>query len=175
MRSPTPFHEGALPVPQARELDQICDQFEAAWQAVGQGGTAPRLEDYVARMPPTEQPALLRELVVLDLDYRRRVGQEPQATDYLQRFPALEPAWLEQELDGPRTKAERPAPPPHGTGPGGDGQRLRCPHCHQPIGLLDDQSDEVLCPACGGSFRVCEAPPTVSTGPGRTLGKFQLL
>jgi hypothetical protein len=54
-------------------------------------------------------------------------------------------------------------------------KRIRCPHCQNPIELSDDRSDEVLCPGCGGSFRLREAQPTTTVGPMRPLGKFQLL
>jgi serine/threonine protein kinase len=53
-------------------------------------------------------------------------------------------------------------------------QRLRCPHCHNPIQLIDDR-DEVLCPGCGSSFRIRDARGTSTTAPMRQLGKFQLL
>src|SRR5262245_4654403 len=53
--------------------------------------------------------------------------------------------------------------------------RLRCPHCHNPITLADENSDEVLCPGCGSSFRVREARATVSATPTKPLGKFELL
>src|SRR5262249_24808530 len=53
--------------------------------------------------------------------------------------------------------------------------RLRCPHCHNPIQLSDAQSDEVLCPGCGSSFRVREARQTSTAGATRPLGKFPLL
>ncbi len=56
------------------------------------------------------------------------------------------------------------------------GRRLRCPHCHSPIDLNDNSpKDEVLCPACGGSFRMCETRQTTTTAPMRPLGRFQLL
>src|SRR5262249_54067394 len=54
-------------------------------------------------------------------------------------------------------------------------RRFRCPHCHNPIHLADDHSDEVLCPACGSSFHFREAKATISAMPMRPLGKFQLL
>jgi hypothetical protein len=53
--------------------------------------------------------------------------------------------------------------------------RLRCPHCHNPIQLADDHSDEVLSPGCCGSFRVRDARHTITTSGSRPLGKFQLL
>src|SRR5262249_32794232 len=54
-------------------------------------------------------------------------------------------------------------------------RRIRCPHCHNPIQLLDDRSDEVLCPGCGSSFRIRDARQTTTVVPMRPLGKFQLL
>jgi serine/threonine protein kinase len=53
--------------------------------------------------------------------------------------------------------------------------RLRCPHCHNPIQLADGHGDEVLRPGCGSSFKVRDARPTSTTDLSRPLGKFQLL
>jgi WD40 repeat protein/tRNA A-37 threonylcarbamoyl transferase component Bud32 len=53
--------------------------------------------------------------------------------------------------------------------------RLRCPHCHNPLQLADARSEEVLCPACGSSFRVQDTTTTATTSAMRRLGKFQLL
>jgi WD40 repeat protein len=62
------------------------------------------------------------------------------------------------------TTAERPP-----------GRRIRCPHCHNPLELGDQRSDEVLCPACGSTFRVQDTRQTSTTSLMRQLGKFQLL
>ncbi len=35
---------------------------------------------------------------------------------------------------------------------------IRCPHCHNPIQMVDDRPDEVVCPGCGSSFRVEGSP-----------------
>src|SRR5262249_26108696 len=55
------------------------------------------------------------------------------------------------------------------------GISIRCPQCHNPIHLLDQRRDEVLCPGCGSSFRVCEARQASTAESMRPLGKFQLL
>jgi WD40 repeat protein/tRNA A-37 threonylcarbamoyl transferase component Bud32 len=74
----------------------------------------------------------------------------------------------------------RPEPSPRqepnglATGSFGIGTRVRCPHCHNPIEISDGR-DEVLCPGCGGSFRLREARFTDTSSPTRQLGKFQLL
>jgi serine/threonine protein kinase len=53
--------------------------------------------------------------------------------------------------------------------------RIRCPHCHNPLQLADGRSDEVLCPACGSSFRVQDSRLTTTSSGTRRLGKFQML
>jgi WD40 repeat protein/serine/threonine protein kinase len=54
-------------------------------------------------------------------------------------------------------------------------KRIHCPHCHSPIVLADGPPDEVLCPACGGTFRLQDNRLTSTTAAARQLGKFQLL
>src|SRR5207302_1023711 len=44
-------------------------------------------EDFLGDEPPPERAALLRELLRLDLEYRRRRGERPSAADYEARFP----------------------------------------------------------------------------------------
>jgi serine/threonine-protein kinase len=77
-----------------RRADQECDRFEAAWKA----GQRPRIEDHLAAVPEAERPALLRELLQLEVDYRRLAGDLPQAEEFLARYPTLDRAWLEAVL-----------------------------------------------------------------------------
>ena len=48
-------------------LEEACCRFEEAWQA----GRRPHLEDFLAGRDGPERMALLRELLRLDLHYRR--------------------------------------------------------------------------------------------------------
>jgi hypothetical protein len=82
----------------AQAIDPVCDRFEAAWKAAGVGGPRPRVEDYVEASAGSESETLLRELVLLDIHYRRRAGECPTADDYGARFPELEPTWLVHAL-----------------------------------------------------------------------------
>jgi hypothetical protein len=54
---------------------------------------------------------------------------------------------------------------------------VACPHCQSSVEQADLNAQEILCPACGFSFRL-ERDSTVdwasSRGP-RTLGKFELI
>jgi WD40 repeat protein/tRNA A-37 threonylcarbamoyl transferase component Bud32/tetratricopeptide (TPR) repeat protein len=55
---------------------------------------------------------------------------------------------------------------------------LLCPHCQNPIEIVELGSrDEILCPACGSSFRITGGSTTVHTPREelKQLGKFELL
>jgi eukaryotic-like serine/threonine-protein kinase len=67
----------------ARMIDQACDRFEAAWKA----GPPPRVEEFLAGEAGSCQQALLRQLLLLDWEYRRRNGSNPLPEEYQQRFP----------------------------------------------------------------------------------------
>jgi tetratricopeptide (TPR) repeat protein len=67
---------------EARQIDQTCDRFEVAWKA-----RRPTPEEYLAEVGEPARAALLRQLLLVDWDYRRRAGEDPQAADYQARFP----------------------------------------------------------------------------------------
>ena len=75
---------------EARRIDAACDRFEAAWR----DGTPPAIEAYLDGWCGPARRELLRELVGLDVDYRRRRGQACDPADYAGRFPDFDPAWL---------------------------------------------------------------------------------
>jgi WD40 repeat protein/serine/threonine protein kinase len=158
-------------------IDEACDRFELAWQA----GQRPRIEEYLGDTPEPERSALIRELAALDIDYRRQNGEQPKAEDYQ---AILTPAQLASLLEVATLVRSDPKPAHSGLTtaawapvetPTPGPARLRCPHCHNPIQLSDARPDEVLCPACGSSFRVREAQQTTTAGGMRPVGKFELL
>ena len=77
-----------LPLDQAEALDAACDAFERKWT----GGGRPDVLAAVLEVEERLRPAAARELVALDVYYRRRAG-EP-LPDYAARVPALDPDWL---------------------------------------------------------------------------------
>ena len=84
---PQPHDElSSIPLSQVQRDDRVCDQFEAAWKA----GPRPRIDDFLSEVPPAEWPDLLRELLILDLDYRRQLGESPTLEEYRAEYPALE-------------------------------------------------------------------------------------
>jgi WD40 repeat protein len=74
----------------AARVDALCDRLEKAWQA----GRRPALEDFLTEVPETALPVLLRELILVDVLYRRRAGEAARPADYQTRFPALDTTWL---------------------------------------------------------------------------------
>ena len=141
-----------------RRLDKTCDGFEAAWRA----GQRPRLEDFLAEVDGPARVVLLRDLIAVDVDYRRLAGEMPQPDDYGARFPELNAAWLAEVVRVPAV----PLPP---------ARCVPCPHCGQTISLAVGCSEVVTCPACGSSFWVPDAGPAAPVAPGGRVGKFELL
>ncbi len=67
----------------ARQVDQVCDRFEDDWLA----GLRPRIEEYRDSLPEPARPALVRELLRVELEQRCRAGERPAADEYRARFP----------------------------------------------------------------------------------------
>ena len=64
-------------------LDEVCNRFEACWTS----GQRPRIEDYLGAAEEPDRWELLRELLLLDLEYRIQSGDHPSAAEYQARFP----------------------------------------------------------------------------------------
>jgi serine/threonine protein kinase/formylglycine-generating enzyme required for sulfatase activity len=65
------------------QIDQLCDRYESARLA----GQRPRIDDYLREVPETERSVLFRELLRLDLHYRRQQQETPTEAEYCQPFP----------------------------------------------------------------------------------------
>ncbi len=77
------FDEGPAPFDAEERIDNVCHEFESQWKR----GESPRVEAFLGDAQGTERAALLRELLLLDLDYRRRRGETPSPEEYEARFP----------------------------------------------------------------------------------------
>jgi WD40 repeat protein/tRNA A-37 threonylcarbamoyl transferase component Bud32 len=55
--------------------------------------------------------------------------------------------------------------------------QIRCPHCHNPIEVVDaDPLTDVSCPNCGSNFSlICGETASYTAGAVRTIGHFELL
>jgi WD40 repeat protein len=81
----SPCPPSTLAANDIRQIERICDDFEAAWNA----GERPRIELFVDRVEQPLRGLLLPHLVALDWEYRVRAGDEPQPAVYTARFPEL--------------------------------------------------------------------------------------
>ena len=55
---------------------------------------------------------------------------------------------------------------------------VRCPHCHNPIEIVEESPlDALVCPSCGSGFSLVAATETIShrSQADRRLGHFELL
>jgi WD40 repeat protein/serine/threonine protein kinase len=77
----------------ARRIDRICDRFETAWKEVAVG-ERPSLQEFLADMAEQERDALLRELIPLDVCYRRLHGDTVEPRTYDGLSPTLDASWL---------------------------------------------------------------------------------
>src|SRR5262245_49009686 len=121
----TADHE-SVPFTLAERINRACDRFEADWRAGGR----PRIEDHLAEVTGPERTALIRELLAVELHWRRRGGERPAADEYLERLPgeaeAVHAAFGRTEtlgLDagsapGPPSTREAIVPPASGQGDG---------------------------------------------------------
>jgi serine/threonine-protein kinase len=66
-------------------VDQLAADFEQAWER----GTPPRIAEFLGTMEGERLIALLRDLIKIDIDYRRRFGMERTLEEYLSDFPVL--------------------------------------------------------------------------------------
>lgn len=73
-----------MPLDALERIEEACRRFEAAWKR----GEEPSIEDALGGATGGERAALLRELILLDLDYRRQRGEAPIVDDYRRRLPA---------------------------------------------------------------------------------------
>jgi WD40 repeat protein len=99
--------DAGLPLPLARHLDQICDQFEAAWNA----GQRPHIEEFLKETSDPERAVLLRELLALDLDHCRIRDERPNLEAYLLLFTE-DAEWIRglcrEEVPAPKALPDQP-------------------------------------------------------------------
>ena len=123
-------------------IDQICDSFESAWNL----RRRPQIEAFLDSGLGVQRALLVRELVLLDIEYRRREGEHPRISEYRQRFEDLDEEWLNSQLssstrDEPEQDPYRPRIPAASVAESRTGPR----------GSVDDRQLRQL-----GSFRLLE-------------------
>jgi eukaryotic-like serine/threonine-protein kinase len=112
---------GEIPPERARELDILCDRFEADWRA----GPRPRIEACLALVPAAFGRPLFGMLLATELEIRRRRGEQPVPSEYYSQFPGqVEQIDLTFAHEGAqhsrppgKSRPEVTAQPPHQTNP----------------------------------------------------------
>ncbi len=176
----------------ATSLGAILYRFEAAWSS----GTPPDIGDYLGN-DKKQRNRLLKELVLIDMEYRLDAGEPVRVETYLERFPALEEdnrATLELIAAEFRSCVDDPTSVPEFVErfptfreelPGYLGAtelrrrrlRMNCPHCRNPIVVVvAADENRAICSVCGSSFEL-DSQIETSWFPTKLpkLGKFQLL
>jgi serine/threonine protein kinase len=154
----------SLPLEVTRQIDQLCDEFEAALDTAA--GVS--LERFVNRVAPAGRGQLLVELCELALERLQMQGTRDAAATLLRHNADLanEIGPIVARLDsesaaephGRRTidftLARQPLTPKPNRS---RGLRIRCPHCSNPVELLADTPYEVIdCATCGSSFSLID-------------------
>ncbi len=70
---------GPLPLALAYRVEQACERFESEWRSGGR----PDLPAYIAGIDDLGRATLARELIAIDVHWRRRAGERPELDDYL--------------------------------------------------------------------------------------------
>ena len=164
--------EDALPLRITRQIDALCDEFEAALR---RGGSV-AMESYVDRVEMPGREPLVKELTLLALDQLRIDGARDPFSDLIAANQVL------------RTELERIRQDPEGTptvqdsGSIGHSEKtsglvVRCPHCHNTIEMIVDASlVDIGCPNCGGSFSlVNDAEHTRDAATFTKIAHFELV
>lgn len=159
-----------------RDVDLMCDRFEAALCE----GLHPLIEKYVEDAVEPIRSRLLRELVALEVSYRRLGGQSPARAEYETRFPN-DTAAVREEFDSGAPHTSVPAQVPTEGLAGADTPsaylEVRCPSCHAPMEVaVDTALTDLTCDNCGSHFSLVDQTQSTQMAPPLSeLGRFELI
>ena len=132
-------------------MDPILDDFETAWQS----DVPPEIERFIEDVPDENKPALLRELVLVDLEHRWKAGDQRSIEAYIREFPGLvesgEPV-IESLLEHTHELRTRYAPEDAGeatelidpTSLRGKSVHIQCIHCSNHMQVVNEERYEVV-------------------------------
>ena len=184
MSDSTSHNDERSELPLQEWIDQVADRFEATWDT----STPASIHEFLGDATGQRRRSLLAELVKIDLECRWQAGKPRQLDDYLSELPGLldpDGALPDELVLAARSITRRYGGEASLSDAAGltqpsfaeAGARIRCPHCGQPVQVVQVQVPEVTCAGCGSTFQVQSASPG-NAQPlqlPRTLGKFQLL
>jgi hypothetical protein len=109
MNEASPHRFESLPPDIAAVINAACDRFEVAWR---DGGRPPIEAFLLPSLSDADNAVLRRELINLDVYYRQRAGETPQAEEYLVQFPCLDRQWLCQAVSATQSSEQGSTPEP---------------------------------------------------------------
>jgi WD40 repeat protein len=149
------------------QVDQLADEFEAAIRA----GEKPQIEAYLDRVAQADRPAVLAELLKVEIELRHAGLLQPECLDeYLTRFVGMESVV--------REACRRDVAVAIAGSRAGFGQlNIRCPNCHAPTQVAADTVlTDLTCGSCGSQFRLVDQTKEEGTTPILAkLGRFELM
>jgi serine/threonine protein kinase/WD40 repeat protein len=137
-----------LPLHLMRQVDALCDEFEASLR----NGGGLSIDPFVERIDQPGRRTLLLELAYLALEHLHRSGSSHPRETLLAANPRIR-SELEEALDGQREAPDSAAETQTSRGDVSSGLAVRCPYCRSSISLVVDASlVGITCSNCGGSF-----------------------
>ncbi len=175
-------------------LDDLIRRLEQAWQA---GGTVD-LGQFVPALGHLARQQALLVLIQTDQELRWQYGQRKTVDEYLAEWSELQnqPECMvelresEERLrtESRMSESERAIDPAATTDFAAPVQpkaiHIRCPHCHQPVEILDRTAvGDLTCPSCGSGFKLVDEAVThlptdgerVAPQAPRRIAHFELL
>jgi serine/threonine protein kinase len=178
------------------QIETRCNAFEKAWQ----NGRNPHLEEFLADVAPAARAQLLRELLILELFYRRdEDGALLNDARLCELHPELmseipdqlkllrERQWERTNTDGVTNRPSSSMPDVDPTislgrrsssgSRGSRGLHIRCPHCSNPVELLTDtRLESITCRTCGSAFSLVDSDDQTRQAPTlKRIGRFELV
>ena len=133
-------------------------------------GQQKKLEEYLLEWKELgDKPDMVRGLLIAECQTRAYLNLPATVDELRRRFPDIAEEIAPDKIAGEVAEECRTLT---------SGLRVHCPHCQNPIELVDDVvGEEIECPSCGSSFNLvrddtCAAERRTSP---RTIGRFELI
>lgn len=153
----------------------LLDEQRARWQR----GNRSSVETLCTEHPEVQShPDVILDLIYNEILLREQAGDEPALAEYARRFPQFA-AQLKDQFEVHHALQTAASDRSASDGLRGRGSlHIICPHCRNPIELVDDSpSDEISCPSCGSSFALERGSTTIWAPKDgqQAVGRFLLL
>jgi serine/threonine protein kinase/ribosomal protein S27E len=183
-----------LPLSLSEQIDAVCSAFEHEWKT----DNKPLLADFLSRFNEQGRPHALRELLIIEISYRRSTNGQPITDEELilehgDRIPELveylriarrtldssdagNTELSDAKSEGSKSPVGDSMPTIHSHTPS-RGLHIRCPHCSNAVELLADTAFEnVTCSVCGSAFSLVDREEeTRQASSLKTIGRFELI